>query len=241
MSTSTDPQPAHAGEPPRGGHDDRPTSVAAIIGLVGAFVFWPVGLVASIIGIRHTRHGRKKGRGLAVAGAAVSVLAAVVVTSLVIAIASAVSDSSSTSLAGGDDLMRPPPAASPKTPEAAPSVSESVPPAAEAQEDAPAGATVSQAQALRTAKQYLAFQAFSYQGLIDQLSSEYGNQFSVEDATYAADNVGADWNEQAARAAEQYLQAQGFSRDGMIQQLSSEYGSKFTREQAEYGATQAGL
>ena len=73
------------------------------------------------------------------------------------------------------------------------------------------------------------------------MSSEYGDQYSVEDATWAADNSGADWNAEAAEAAESYLELTPFSRAGLIDQLTSEYGDKFTREQAEYGVTQAGL
>ena len=76
---------------------------------------------------------------------------------------------------------------------------------------------------------------------VDQLSSEYGRQFPVEDATYAADDVGADWNAEAAEAAKDYLEFSSFSRAGLIDQLTSEYGSQFTREQAEYGVEQAGL
>ena len=82
---------------------------------------------------------------------------------------------------------------------------------------------------------------FSYQGLIDQLSSDYGDQFSVEDATYAADNCGADWNEQALRSAKDYLDYSGFSYQGLIDQLSSDYGDKFTVDQATYAADQLGL
>ena len=63
--------------------------------------------------------------------------------------------------------------------------------------------TAGQANALRSAKQYLAMTAFSHAGLIEQLSSSYGEGFSVADATYAADHVGADWNQQAAKAAKQ--------------------------------------
>ena len=37
--------------------------------------------------------------------------------------------------------------------------------------------------------------------LIDQLSSEYGEQFSVEDATVAVDSLNVDWNAQAAESA----------------------------------------
>ena len=82
---------------------------------------------------------------------------------------------------------------------------------------------------------------FSRDGLIEQLSSEYGDGYSVEDATFAADNVGADWNEQAAKAAQNYLDLMPFSRDGLIEQLTSDYGDQYTLEQATYGVDQTGL
>lgn len=110
---------------------------------------------------------------------------------------------------------------------------------------APSGATKSQEQAIKSAKRYLEYSAFSRQGLIDQLSSEYGEQFPVEDATFAVDYLEStgqvDWNEQAAKSAAHYLEFSSFSRQGLIDQLSSEYGEKFTVEQAEYGATAVGL
>ena len=84
-------------------------------------------------------------------------------------------------------------------------------------------------------------QAFSRQGLIDQLSSGYGEGFSVADATWAVDHLTVDWNAQAARAAKEYLSMQSFSHAGLVEQLSSPYGEKFTRAQAEYGVSQAGL
>ncbi|MCU1613399.1 MAG: hypothetical protein JWO98_939 [Frankiales bacterium] len=83
-------------------------------------------------------------------------------------------------------------------------------------------------------------QAFSYKGLIDQLDSQYGGGFSVADATWAADNCGADWNAEAVQAAQEYLKMQPFSHSALVNQLSSPYGGKFTAAQAEYGATQAG-
>lgn len=82
---------------------------------------------------------------------------------------------------------------------------------------------------------------FSRQGLIDQLSSEYGERFSVTDATVAVDNLDVDWNAQAARSAAAYLQMSGFSCQGLIDQLSSSHGDKFTVSQATYGAKQAGI
>ncbi len=94
--------------------------------------------------------------------------------------------------------------------------------------------TVSQVNALRKARDYLSFTNFSHDGLIDQLEFE---QFSVEDATYAADNCGADWNEQALGKARDYLSFSAFSYDGLVNQLEYE---KFTNEQATYGADNCG-
>lgn len=99
--------------------------------------------------------------------------------------------------------------------------------------------------AYMAAKNYLSFTAFSRQGLIDQLSSEYGDGYTVEQATAAVDlleqNGEVDWNEQAVNSAKSYLETTSFSRQGLIDQLSSDYGSKFTQEQAEYAADQVGL
>lgn len=96
------------------------------------------------------------------------------------------------------------------------------------------GATLSQQNALRKANSYLDFMAFSRQGLIEQLEHE---GFSTEDAVFAVDNCGADWNEQAAKKAQDYLDFMAFSRDGLIEQLLYE---GFTQEQAEYGVSQVG-
>lgn len=95
--------------------------------------------------------------------------------------------------------------------------------------------SVSQRNAVRAAKDYLDYTAFSRQGLIDQL--EYSD-FSTEDATFAVDHITVDWNEQAAKAAKDYLDYSAFSRGGLIDQL--EYAG-FSSAQAAYGATAAGL
>ena len=96
-------------------------------------------------------------------------------------------------------------------------------------------ATVGEKNALRKAHDYLNYTAFSYTGLIGQLEYE---GFTTEQATHAADNCGADWNEQAAKKAKEYLDYSSFSRSGLIDQLKYE---GFTAEQAEYGVTQNGL
>ncbi len=97
-----------------------------------------------------------------------------------------------------------------------------------------------QANAARSAQQYLNMTGFSRQGLIEQLSSGAGEGYDVADATAAVDSMTVDWNEQAVRSAEQYLQMTGFSCSGLIEQLSSDAGSKYTRAQARYGAEKAG-
>ena len=87
--------------------------------------------------------------------------------------------------------------------------------------------TLAMENALESANNYLDLSGFSRQGLIDQLSSEYGEGFKVEDATWAVDQVGADWKEQAVRSAKNYLDISSFSRQGLIDQLSSPYGDQY--------------
>ena len=91
-----------------------------------------------------------------------------------------------------------------------------------------------QKNALGSAESYLEIIPFSHSGLIGQL--EYDG-YTTEEATYAADNCGADWNEQAAKSAENYLELMSFSRQELIDQLVYD---GFTQEQAEYGVTAAG-
>lgn len=101
--------------------------------------------------------------------------------------------------------------------------------------------SVAMENALESAESYLSFSAFSRQGLIDQLSSEYGEGFDLEDATWAVDQVDADWMHQAVLSAESYLSFTSFSRQGLIDQLSSPYGEQFTIEQATHAADEVGL
>lgn len=97
-----------------------------------------------------------------------------------------------------------------------------------------------QRNAVRSAKAYLSFSGFSRAGLIDQLSSPYGDGYSPVDATAAVNSLSVDWNAQAVRSAKKYLEMMGFSCSGLIDQLSSDYGDKYTRSQATYGAQMAG-
>ena len=94
--------------------------------------------------------------------------------------------------------------------------------------------TVSQQNAVRSAKNYLNFTAFSRSGLIRQLEFE---GYSKEDATYGVDNSGANWMEQALKSAKNYLDFMSFSESGLIRQLEFE---GFTAEEARYGVANSG-
>ena len=88
--------------------------------------------------------------------------------------------------------------------------------------------TAAQRNAVRSANSYLQLSGFSSQGLIDQLSSEFGDSYSVGDATVAVNSLSTDWNAQAARSAVSYLELSGFSSQGLIDQLSSEFGDSYS-------------
>ena len=94
--------------------------------------------------------------------------------------------------------------------------------------------TMGQQNALRSALQYLSHSPFSHDGLVEQLEYE---GYTSEEAVYAADNCGADWNEQALKSANSYLGHSAFSHQGLVDQLLYE---GFTSEQATYGADNCG-
>lgn len=97
-----------------------------------------------------------------------------------------------------------------------------------------------QKNAVRSAKQYLSISGFSRDGLIQQLSSDAGDGYRVDDASVAVDSLNIDWNKQAVKSAKSYLSISGFSCNGLIQQLSSSAGDKYSVSQATYGAQRAG-
>ena len=100
----------------------------------------------------------------------------------------------------------------------------------------PAHATTqNRTQAVRAAKQYLEYQAFSLKGLVRQLKFE---GYSTSDATYGATHAGANWMKQAVKSAKAYLEYMPFSFSGMVSQLKFE---GFTHAQAVHGARAAGL
>lgn len=54
------------------------TNIWAILGLIFAFVFWPLGLVFSIVALVQLKSGREQGKGLAIAGLVISIVIAVI-------------------------------------------------------------------------------------------------------------------------------------------------------------------
>lgn len=88
--------------------------------------------------------------------------------------------------------------------------------------------------ALRSAKTYSDMMHMSKQGIYDQLTSEYGDQFDVEAAQYATDNIKGDYLEAALKSAKNYQETMSMSKDAIYDQLTSEYGEKFTAEEAQY-------
>jgi hypothetical protein len=132
----------------------------------------------------------------------------------------------------------PPPATAP-----APTHTTTPPPVTHTTPPAPPQYTVSQQQAITAAQNYLSDgSGFSEAGLIQQLTSSYGNGFSQADAEFAVNHVQVDWNQQAATAANGYVSSgEGFSCSSLLQQLTSPYGNQFTQPQAEFGVQSVGL
>lgn len=88
--------------------------------------------------------------------------------------------------------------------------------------------------ALNKAESYSNLMNMSKQGLYDQLTSEYGDQFSAEAAQYAIDTIEADYNANALAKAESYSDTMHMSKKGIMEQLTSEYGEQFTEEEANF-------
>ncbi len=70
--------------------------------------------------------------------------------------------------------------------------------------------------------------------IYDQLTSEYGEQFTAEEAQYAVDHVKADWKTNALATAKSYRDNLHMSAAAIKNQLTSAYGEKFTAEEAQY-------
>ena len=92
--------------------------------------------------------------------------------------------------------------------------------------------TSGQKNAIESAENYLEGQAFSKRGLIAQLKFE---DYSKAEATFAVNQLDADWKAEAVEAAEGYLDGQSFSKSGLLDQLKFE---QYTDAQAEYAVNE---
>ena len=200
-----------------------------------------VGVVAVVLGVLALRKHQPKGMsvtGLVLGG--VAVIASIGMTAGLGALMS--SPSSGGSVASVTRSAEPTDEATsmPPEPEETPEAEAA---AAEPVEEAPAAAPAPQAPSVSTefasalvkAEMYSETMYMSKQGLYDQLTSEYGEQFSAEAAQYAVDTIQADWNANAAEKAKMYQDTMAMSPAAIRDQLTSEYGEKFTAEQADYG------
>lgn len=88
--------------------------------------------------------------------------------------------------------------------------------------------------ALRKATSYANSMDMSKIGVYDQLTSEYGEQFSQEAAQYGIDNVKTDWKANALAKAKSYADSMNMSKASIYDQLISEAGEQFTQEEAQY-------
>jgi hypothetical protein len=94
--------------------------------------------------------------------------------------------------------------------------------------------TMGQKNALTKAKSYSDNMHMSKAKIYDQLTSEYGEGFSAEDAQYAIDNLVADYKANALEKAKSYQENMHMSKSRIYDQLTSEYGEEFTAEEAQY-------
>lgn len=94
--------------------------------------------------------------------------------------------------------------------------------------------TIGKRNAKKSAKSYISALALSRTQMIEQLEFE---GYTTEEATYGADNCGADWNVEAAECAENLLDVMGMSRSQLAEQLEF---VGFADEQIEYALEKVG-
>ncbi|PAY37415.1 Ltp family lipoprotein [Ligilactobacillus salivarius] len=88
--------------------------------------------------------------------------------------------------------------------------------------------------ALIKGQEYADRMYMSKKAIYDQLTSDYGEKFSPEAATYAINNIKADWNKNALHKAKDYQEEQNMSPDAIYDQLTSDSGEQFTPDEANY-------
>lgn len=94
--------------------------------------------------------------------------------------------------------------------------------------------TKGQRNALKKAESYSELLHMSKKGIYKQLTSEYGEGFTKEEAQYAIDNLNVDYKQNALEKAKSYQDTLNMSKKRIYQQLISSYGEGFTKEEAKY-------
>lgn len=236
------PAPAPFAPEPAAPKQKSPLGLAALIVGAVAFVFaiipvlsfiaWLPALAAIVLGIiALVQKGRA--RGFAWAGLALGVVAWIVAIIVSIASVAGLAGAVSESVASAS--------AAPVAPssDAAPVETTAAEPAEAATEPEPAVPT-EYLSALAQAETYSSIMHMSKAGVFDQLTSEFGGQFTPEAAQYAVDNVAADWNANALETAKTFQDSMSMSPAAIYDQLISEYGSKFTEAEAQYAVDNLG-
>lgn len=89
--------------------------------------------------------------------------------------------------------------------------------------------------ALEKAKLYATTMDMSKAAVYAQLTSEYGEKFSEEAASWAMENLtDIDWKQNALNKAKTYQDDMSMSPAAIKDQLVSEYGEQFTQEEADW-------
>lgn len=182
-----------------------------------SFVLVILGVIFSIVGLVGISRGKKSGKGIAIAALVICILSGVIVMATQ-SMYSAALDQATSSSAGTT-------VSSDQGADASASQNN-----ASSADDIP----VEYRNALEKAQSYSDMMYMSKKGLYDQLTSEYGEQFSTEAADYAIEHVNADWKANALEKARQYQDQMNMSPSAIHDQLTSEYGEQFTQDEADY-------
>lgn len=200
-----------------------------LIPIVGALC----GIAAIVLGIVALRKSQSK--AMSVTGIVLGSLALLASIATTAGIGAAVTSGANSS----PSAVAESPTAEPDRTEApdqtqAPEPAATAQPDEEAAEPAAPEVPVEYASALVKAVSYSELMNMSKAGIFAQLSSEYGEKFSVEAAQYAVDTMQADWNANALAKAKTYQRDMAMSPEAIRDQLTSEYGEQFTPEQADF-------
>ena len=222
-TTTLPPQPSPAKKP-------MGLALAALIVGIGAFLFGLIPVFGALVGIAAVVLGivalrKQQSKGMAVTGIVLGGIAVLASIGMAVGIGAAVNTASV-----HEPLSVVTQSTKPSSGEApAPEPVETVAPESETPAVSP-----EYKSALAKAGSYSKLMHMSKVGIYDQLTSQYGEQFSPEAAQYAVDNVKADWNANALAKAKSYQDQMSMSPNAIHDQLTSEYGEKFTAAEADY-------